>query len=396
MVQQEQDDDDLTTNNNNKRSSNAAVADESALLLRRLGQYYRERERKIKKEIAVVSLLWLVGCPVLCCFAEAALDGDNDGGDQTLYGTPDYQGLCGLLSYSISASMTGQYPKVWGSLLAPLFALLVVQRSSTGLCSNLKLGWMIRYSPLLLSLSSASAAASKTTTGPHEDDDDEKKKATVLIATKLWRHIERIEYLGYLAAVCLVALVAFDAKEFALLHILFATGAFYALLRQNRLVGALSENKDFGSIFHNFTNEHSKKVFNWGMFHIVVMYGLYFFFGTLRHFSRCNDMQEILQTISIKWFGNTTTMRWIVSVMFWYNEYAFAFLCIYVQMLEHYEFQLWEFVGAINMPYMAIVSKFSIHSALEQVLGGGGGSSSSGVNVYLGLPPPHARKVKGS
>ena len=110
-------------------------------------------------EIAVVALLWLIGCPLLCLID-----------DDSLYGTPDNEHLCGLISYSVSCSMTGLHPKVLGSIMAPLFAILVVQeRSSSGLCSNLKLGWLVRFSPLV----------SKDLAARH----DEK------LALKLWKRI---------------------------------------------------------------------------------------------------------------------------------------------------------------------------------------------------------------
>jgi len=311
-----------------------------------LGDAFLEKERKIKQEIAVVSLLWLFGCPVLCLLTDTG----------TLYGTPDEE-LCGLLSYSVSSSMTGHYPKVLGSIMAPLFAVLVVQRSSNGLCSNLKLGWMARFSPLV-----------------NKEKQDEK---TSLLALKLWHHICRIELLGYFAGCCLIALVAFDSKDFILAHIFFAIVAFHSLFKQNRLVGRLGE--EFPQLFPDWSYRRATLVFYWGMVHLYAHYFGHFFLGTMKYHGRCNDIGTLVDSVSAKAFVNPETLWWLISMAFWFNEYAFAFMCIYVQLLEHYELRVWEFAGATNMPYMGIVSRFSIRAAVEQLLG-----RASDANIFLG------------
>lgn len=328
----------------------------------RLGEAYLERERKIKQEMAVVSLLWLIGCPVLCVLPITKTG--------SLYGTPDEQ-LCGLITYSVSASMTGHYPKVLGSVMAPLFAVLVVQRSSSGLCSNLKLGWLVRFSPLV------SGGAGR----------DEKHKIlkqdeqTSALALRLWRRVEIIEFLGYVAGGFLVALVAFDSKYFLDLHLLFATVAFLSLYQQNRLVGTLG--RDFEDVFPNWSCGHAAFVFYWGMVHLCLMYLGFAILGTVQNRDRCDDVLAFLDSVSVKAFGDPGTMRWLGSVAFWYNEYAFALMSIYVQLLEHYELQLWEFAGAENMPYMGIVSRFSVRATVQRIIGG-----FSDANVFLGIAKP--------
>jgi hypothetical protein len=325
-----------------------------------VGEYVK-REHRIKQEIAVVSFLWLIGCPALCLL----VPGD------TLYGAPEEQ-LCGLLSYSVSASMTGQYPKVLGSILAPLFGILVVQRSSNGLCSILKLGWMVRFSPLVSNEGSSSVRK------------DEKTK---LLAAELWKRIERIEYLGYFAGGCLVALVALDAKDFPLLHNWFASAGFFALSQQNRLIGTLGH--DYPSVFPDWSSGHAKGIFWLGLAHLSVMYILFFVLGTLVHLNRCDDLLSILESASVKFLGDPTSLRWLASILFWYNEYFFAFTCIYVQLLKHYELRLWEFAGAANLPYMGIVSQFSIRATMERLLGG-----SSDAEIFLGVSKSNKSKSK--
>ena len=122
-------------------------------------------------------------------------------------------------------------------------------------------------------------------------------------------------------------------------------------------------------------------MFYLGMIHISIMYIFYFVFGTMNHFHRCDDVLSILEAASQRAFGNATTMRWIASVAFWYNEYAFAFMSIYVQLLSHYEFRIVEFIGENNMPFMAVVSRFSICESVEHVLG----LSSPSPEVFLGI-----------
>lgn len=324
----------------------------------RLGEALLQRERKIKQEMAAVALLWLVGCPVLCCLSD-----DSD----TLYGAPE-EGLCGLVTYSISASMTGHYPKVLGSVMAPLLAVLVVQRTSTGLCSILKLGWLVRFSPLVKS------------ENKHLDDENTRSRAS-----KLWHHIAKIEFLGYFAGACLIVLVAFDAQNFLPAHMFFSQLAFFSLFRQNQLVERLGT--DFKDLFPNWPSQHANRVFRWGMLHFCFMWFGFVFLATMSGLGRCNDILHHVDLLSEKTFGNTTTMRWLVAVAYWFNEYAFVFLFIYVQLLQHFELRLWEFVGATSMPYIGIVSRFSMWGAIEQFMFG-----ASDANVLLGT----RKKTKAS
>jgi hypothetical protein len=354
-----------------------------------LGEHLLERERRIKQEIAVVAFLWLAGCPALCLLLRSFSAGCEGGEASSLYGAPDEVGICGLYSYSVSSSMTGTYPKILGSVLAPLFALLVVQRTSSGLCSNLKLGLMVRFSlPLSTTTVSKSRYASTGGKQEQEQQDEEATAPYLLLVAKLWKRIERIEQLGYVAAIFLVALVAFDSRDFVILHCFLASAAFFALYQQNWLVGTLGI--DYGNdLFPDWSYEHAKFIFYLGMFHLGIMYVGYFTFGFLHGLNKCTDLLSILESMSIRMFGNPTTMRWLASVAFWYNEYAFAVLCIYIQLLQHYDLRLWDFAGATNMPYMAIVSRFSIRAAVESVATRG----SSDADVFLGVRKSNKVKV---
>jgi len=405
--------------------SGVAVVDVAAAAL---GEHMSRREVRIKREIAAVAVLWLVGCPVLCLLLRRRpIFGGDGGGDgeasysssDSLYGLPDEDAICGLYSYSISSSMTGTYPKILGSLLAPLFALLVVQRTSNGLCSHLKLGLLVRFS-LLLSPDNkktaknnvgdastrgkreqlqqqqqddaADAAPATTATGPFSSLPHHQQ---LVVAKKAWLRIERIEYLGYCAAMLLVALVAFDSRDFTVLHCILSSMAFFALFRQNWLVGTLGDDEYGAELFPDWSCPRAFFVFYLGMFHLAVFYVGFFAFGYLRTNDKCKDLLSALESISMTTFGNPTTARWLASVAFWYNEYAFAALCVYVQLLRHYELRLWDFTGgATNMPYMAIVSRFSIRSAVESIVFGVASSSSSGssdADVFLGFQ--HIKKA---
>lgn len=298
----------------------------------------------MKEEMAAVALLWLVGCPVLCVLTDTG----------SIYGTPE-EGLCGLLSYSISSSMTGLYPKVLGSIMAPLFAVLAVQRTSNGLCSNLKLGWLATYSSLV----------------------NGKQRDTNEFALLLWKYIAKIEFMGYFAGCCLIALVALDSKDFLLAHFIFATVAFFSLMKQNYLVGMLGE--EFPDIFPNWSCERASRLYRWGKIVLFVQFGGYFILGTIHGTGHCDNVNTFLDSASSKIFGNTATFMWLVSVVFWSSEYAYAFLSIFVQLLEHYEYRLWEFTGETNMPYMGIVPRISIRGAVDQLIGG----SESDADIFL-------------
>ena len=313
----------------------------------RLGDAYRKKERGIKVEIAIVSFLWLVGCPLL------ALGLPNSGSD---YGKP-FDQMCDLYAYSVSASMTGQYPKLLGTIMAPNFALLVVQRSSGSLCGILKLGWIVRYSQLIPNRKPISK----------EKDDN---RDTITIALHLWNYIERIEYLGYLAAFFLVGLVAFDAQNFLITHDILASLAFFCLCYQNYLVGVALPTT-FPEVFPKWQSDHAANVFWWAKIHLAIMMFLMYFLGTMDHFNQCDTITEIMESISLQIFGNPFTVRWIASVFMWYNEYAFAFMSVYVQLLEHYELRLWDFVGETSMPYAAVLSRFSLRGAIGAMFGRG-------------------------
>jgi hypothetical protein len=219
----------------------------------RLGEEFLAKERKIKQEMAVIALLWLVGCPILCSLTQ--------GSD---YGKPDDQ-FCGLPSYSISSSMTGLYPKVLGSIMAPLFAVLVVQRTSGALCSNLKLGWIVRFSPLV---------TDKKQKKQHDEN-------TRLLAIKLWNDIYQIELLGYVAGACLIILVAFDAHNFLLTHMVASQVAFFCLLRQNYVIGKLGD--DYKDLFPDWSSQYGYRMFRWGMIHFGIMWFIFLFYGTLEN-----------------------------------------------------------------------------------------------------------------
>jgi len=355
----------------NAVSNNAAAEQVFARLCEQYLERYLERQRRIKLEIAVVAFLWLVGCPVLCIYMP---------GSDTLYNVPNEE-FCGLPLYSISASMTGRYPKILGSILAPLFALLVVQRSSCGLCSILKLGWMVRFSPMV---TLSNKDESRRAAAAQQQDHQPKTQ----LAVELWNRIERIEFLGYVAAFFLIALVAFDARDFTKLHTFLATIAFFALSKQNRLIGSLED--DFGSeLFPNWFSGDAARAFYFGLAHLGVMYVGCTVLGTLSSLDRCNGMLSILESTSVKVFDNPTTVSSLASLAFWYTEYAFVALCIYVQLLQHFELRLWQFAGAAHMPYMCIVSRFSICDAVGRMMGGPS-------NAYAFMGIPKSRKTKAS
>eukprot|EP00986_Skeletonema_menzelii_P013481 scaffold7893_cov235-Skeletonema_menzelii.AAC.1 len=71
----------------------------------KLRESYLRHERIRKVEVIVTISLWLLGCPIMCSLRQFK--------HGTVYNTPDPL-MCGLPQYSISASMTGHLPKIWG------------------------------------------------------------------------------------------------------------------------------------------------------------------------------------------------------------------------------------------------------------------------------------------
>lgn len=326
----------------------------------RLRQAYIARQRRQKIEIAAVGLLWLIGCPILCSLSAT--------GTGSTWGTRHSSGhrdLCGLLQYSVSASMTGLYPKAFGSVMATLFGLLVVQRSTNGLCSILKLGWLSRFSPLVR---------------VHHPGSTKRGESNAL-ALKLWRRIGWIELLGYLAGGFLVGLVAFDAKFFPGVHDLLATLAFTSLNVQNGLIGWLGQ--DFPELFPDWASAYAYRVYMLGLLHLTVMFVLFFVLGG----KDCEDFWASTESVSTRAFGDPIAIRRLASVALWYNEYAYGLLCIYLQLLNHYEQKVFEFVGESSMPYVIILSRFSISGAAATMTGGGSRSqqiSEVPVDLFLG------------
>ena len=367
---------------NNKTMSTLTTSHDSR---RRLREAYIANERIRKIEVTVVGMLWLVGCPLLSYLPQTKTG--------ALWGQPD-EYSCGINSYSASSSMSGKIPKVYGSIMAPLFAVLVVQRtSSNGLCSILKLGWLAKYSPLVPSGITNEEKVSKLDANTYQ------------LALRLWNSIEVIEYLGYVTGGFLIGLVACDSKDFPILHVLFASIAFGALLLQNYLIGQLGDR--FPTILSpNWTSQHANRAYWLGFFHNAVLYFLMFgFFGPLRQYDRCDDLLELLDTWSVRLFGNIETMRWLASVGMWYNEYAFGAICIYVQLLEHYETQLWDFVGESNMPYVVILSRFSFTKVAKRIVSAfrprQQQEQASQVELFLGITTAPSQeegrqKVKGN
>ena len=96
-----------------------------------------------------------------------------------------------------------------------------------------------------------------------------------------------------------------------------------------------------------------------------------------------------------------TTTKFLASVAVWYLEYGFCLCCIYVQLLEHYERRLWDFVtidgGKKNFnPYLAIVSRFSLWDSFDWMRPGGLSQSSSAkeADAYLCLSTGESKTVK--
>ena len=332
----------------------------------RLGASYLEKERATKRELAVISLLWLVGCPLLCMLPRSGSD----------WGKPQPE-MCNLYAYSISASMTGEFPKIFGSIFAPLFALFVVQRSSGGLCGILKLGWIARYSPLL-SISNKEGRNDEKQNKVAKDE-----TATYKKALKLWKHIEKVEYLGYLAACFLIGLVAFDAQHFLIAHDVLATLAFFSLCYQNHFVGALA--KEFPDLFPHWNSDRAERIFRRGLLRLKVMFFFFFVADPVDRYLCCENLWAHTESSSLKLFGKPEAIRWLASVAFWYIEYAFCFHVIRVQLLEHYELRLWDFAGYPNMPYAAILSRFSFRGAANAIFGR---SSEADANLLTGRRSP--------
>ena len=342
----------------------------------RLGASYLAKERASKRELSVISFLWLVGCPLLCMLPHSGSD----------WGKPQ-PAMCNLYAYSISASMTGEFPKIFGSILAPLFALYVVQRSSGGLCGILKLGWIARYSPLLSIVISSSSSKEQDRNANDNDNanaNDEKQnkenETTHKKALKLWKRIEKVEYLGYLAACFLIGLVAFDAQNFLIAHDILATLAFLSLCYQNHFIGALAI--DFPDLFPHWNSDRAERLFRRGLLRLKVMFFFFFIADPVdRYLCPCDSLWAHTESLSLKVFGTPEVIRWLASVVFWYIEYAFCFHVICVQLLEHYELRLWDFAGYSNMPYAAILSRFSFRGAANAIFGR---SSEGDANLLMG------------
>lgn len=322
------------------------------------GQMLLEKERRAKIEIAIVATLWLAGCPLLCWLLDT-----ND----SLYGTTTDE-LCGLVQYSISSSMTGHYSKILGSVLTPLFAVLVVQRTSGGLCSHMKLHLLstrCSQTPHVGggddsagqfddSNAAAAAAAATTITTPLRN---------ITTARDLWNHIVKIELLGYFAGASLIALVAFDSKNFEWTHNLLASIAFFLLGQQNRMIGRLGQR--FPTIFVDWHNPVATVMFYWGFLHLGLMYTGFFFLGTLQDRGRCDMVGNILGP------NAEPNVAKCASALFWANEYVFVFLCTSLQLLRYYEYRIWEIVGEDRMLYASILSKYSCFSAFDLLFRGG-------------------------
>ena len=320
---------------------------------------YLARERNRKTELIVVVTLWLLGCPILCFLPQT-----NAG---TIWNTPD-ELMCGLPQFSISSSMTGHYPKIWGSIFATLFAVLVVQRTSNGLCPALMLGWLTRFSPLV------NANHPPSTTYDNN------------ISRELYKRIQRIETFGYIAGACLVTLVVLDAKHFPVSHILLAQVAFFALYRQDWSVGTLG--RDFPKVFPNWTSEHGRLFFYIGLGHFVVMMVSISILQTIYNTGHCEQFNDIVQSASMKLFLDADTVRWILSVAIWYTEYAFGLCCIYIQLLTHYEVQLWDFVSGGDNPavpiYLEILPRFSVKEVFGRILFGNDQERRTHLDTLLG------------
>lgn len=325
----------------------------------KLRERYLENERKRKAELVVVCVLWLIGCPVLCAFSQT-----NSG---TIWGKPDPV-TGGLPTYSISASMTGHYPKIWGSIFATLFAVLVVQRTSNGLCPALKLGWLGRFSPLI-------------TNRTHPND-----PARVARARELWKRIERIETFGYVAGSCLVGLVILDSKYFPVQHVLLAQIAFMALYRQDWSVGTLG--LDFPELLPTWTSERGKRFYYLGIAHFALMMIPIFVLQTLQNSGLLPDFSKVTESPSERFFGNPNALKNLLSVTIWYNEYAFGLICIYVQLLDHFEIQLWDFVGEKQAPYLEMLPRFAVSEVLERAIARGRRKRLRADDVLLAVVSP--------
>jgi len=262
----------------------------------RVLRHHDSRERRRKLETAFAGFGWLVGCVLLCIHPEFGKDATWGLQSKT----------CGMYTYSVSASMTGLYPKLWGSLMVTLFAVLVTQRITNGLCASLKIVWLKQYSGL------DSAAEPRRKDGP--------------TAQRLWARIQTIEFLSYASGAALIGLAAFDTKDFPKTHKALATCAFAGLYRMDFKIGMLE--RDFAPLFPGWSNPTATRVFMFGYYHLILVFALIFVSEFAHGAKRCDLMIDPIahagSVLLPAHFGATATAPaarelalWLLSAFHW-------------------------------------------------------------------------------
>eukprot|EP00746_Dinoflagellata_sp_MGD_P139728 gnl/MRDRNA2_/MRDRNA2_73136_c0_seq1.p1 gnl/MRDRNA2_/MRDRNA2_73136_c0~~gnl/MRDRNA2_/MRDRNA2_73136_c0_seq1.p1 ORF type:complete len:397 (+),score=20.15 gnl/MRDRNA2_/MRDRNA2_73136_c0_seq1:141-1331(+) len=203
---------------------------------------------KIGYEIAFFGLLWIVGCPLLATYGPAPSDWHTDHmtsfqreqnkylyphNNDSTWGRPD---LCQLPNWTVSAAMTGRYPKLMASICTTMFALLNMGNFQS-CCQLLRLGWMNKISP-----------SSNVGSTPITRD----------TALAFWNRICTIERTSYIGPLGLMFLCVFDSKYFDEIHITIALIAFFGLYRTLSLLKGVGDS--FPEFFSNLNRANNSSV----------------------------------------------------------------------------------------------------------------------------------------
>ena len=151
--------------------------------------------------------------------------------------------------------------------------------------------------------------------------------------------------------------------------------ALASLHVQNYLIGDLG--RSFPDLFPGWTHPDADRLFRLAFFFFsAIGFGMYLG-GALRSFDRCDLLWIPVDKLSTTVFSAGGERddhdsvirlgRMIASALFWSNEYAFGFLAIYIQLFEHWELKIWDFVGDWYMPIATILSRFSLYSIFQTI-----------------------------
>ena len=121
-----------------------------------------------------------------------------------------------------------------------------------------------------------------------------------------------------------------------------------------------------------WSTQRGRRLFYWGMVHLVMFYTGMFLIGKQKYQDHC---QEFWGDVA-SWFrmfgwkeDDEDFQIWFLSVLFYANEYIFAFLWIYIQMFESYDKALGAFVGEHSLVYLTILPRFSITRSCQKLAG---------------------------